>query len=180
VPYVALTGTPGTGKSTVGGLLADQFNVIEVGTLARRIGSGRRGSGRGTVVDVEATARWIRRHPVADRQLLVGHLAHLLPVDGAIVLRCRPTVLRRRLLAAHRGSARERAENTVAEATDVILIEARDRRLDVWQVDTTGRSRRSIVREVKRILTGEVAPGGDEVRWLEDPRETAHLLDSPR
>ena len=75
--------------------------------------------------------------------LVVGHLAHLLPIRDAIVLRCEPRELDRRL--RQRGVAAEpRAENVTAEATDLILLEAIDRRRRIWEIDTTRRTPRAM------------------------------------
>lgn len=175
---VALTGTPGTGKSSVARRLSREFGAVEVGDLARRIGTARGTRARRTVeVDLRRTTAWLERHPASGRQVLVGHLAHLLPVDLAIVLRCHPLELGRRLRRARRGNPRTRADNVAAEATDVVLVEARARIRRVREVDTTGRTPDAVAREVVRILRGRASPRGPRVRWLEDPEVTAALLD---
>lgn len=173
----ALTGTPGTGKSTVARLLPDRLRAIEVGDLARALGTAR-GSGRSTEVDIAALARALRRpRPELRYDVLVGHLAHLLPVRGAIVLRCQPLELDRRLRRARRGTAASRFENVVCEATDLVLGEARDARLDVVEIDTTRRSPAGIAREVVGLLDGRRARRGATVDWLADPTVTEYLLE---
>ncbi len=167
---VALTGTPGTGKSTVARRLAGRFRVAEVGAA--------RGRGRAVVVDVPKLARALSRTgraPVVD--LIVGHLAHLLPVREAIVLRCHPLELARRLARARRGTPSERRANVVCEATDVVLGEVDRRRVPVFEIDTTGRSVESVARAVaRRLARGGPARRGT-VDWLADAAVTAHLLE---
>jgi adenylate kinase len=175
---MALTGTPGSGKSRVATELGPNWGAVEVGDLAVQRGFGRRG--RGTVrVDLRGLRRSLAANSAAAPGVLVGHLAHLMPVEGAIVLRCHPLVLRSRLVAASRGTPADRQENYVAEAIDLVAREARERRLPVWEIDTTRRTPRSIAHQVERILRDRTRVPGRPIDWLADPRVTAHLLDRP-
>ncbi len=112
--------------------------------------------------------------------MLVGHLAHLLPVSGVIVLRCHPVILERRLRRAHRGSARDRRANYVAEAIDLVAREASERGLPIWQVDTSRSTVAGVARSVERLLRTRPGPTRRAVDWLSDSHVTAHLLDRPR
>lgn len=174
-----MTGTPGTGKSTVAVLLAPRYRVREVSELALSTGAGRR-RGRTVVVDLPLLARFLQRAlPATLPELLVGHVAHLLPVKEAILLRCRPIELDRRLRRARRGGAASRRANVESEVTDVILVEALERGLRVYEIDTTDRTPLAVAREVERRLrTGGPARFGS-IRWLLDPEVTEHLLDRP-
>lgn len=176
---VALTGTPGTGKSAVARALPSSWNVMEVAELGPRLGAARR-RGNGVEVDLVRLARAFRSGSSRKVDVVVGHLAHLLPLRDVIVLRCHPEELRRRLAEAGRGSAADRQENVVAEATDIILLEALRLRRRVWEVDTTGRTPRSVAREVTERVRRRGPPSYGRVDWLSDPRVTAHLLDSKR
>ncbi len=173
---IALTGTPGTGKSRVAEALRATWRVAEVGDLARRAGAAR-GAGRRVEVDLARLRRWMIAHPEERPDLLVGHLAHLLPVDAAIVLRCRPIELRRRLDRAHRGRASDRRANMVAEAIDVVLREAIDAGRPVWEIDTTSAPVGRVARHVVRLLRARPARSRHAVDWLADPVVTAYLLD---
>jgi broad-specificity NMP kinase len=176
---VALTGTPGTGKSRVARALAGTVPSIEVADLALALGAGRR-LRHGVEVDLPKLRRALaRRGAWGNVELVVGHLAHLLPVRDVIVLRCRPTELERRLARARRGTVAGRFENFVAEATDVILLEAVARRRRIWEVDTTSRPVRSVAREVARRVRARGRASYGRVDWLADARVTAHLLDRP-
>jgi broad-specificity NMP kinase len=176
---LALTGTPGTGKSAIGRTLARGRPVVELGDLAVREGLGRR-HGRSVEVDLPALARWVARRPgLPDRTVVVGHLAHLLPIRDVFVLRCRPDVLVARLRSARRGTAADRRENYLAEALDVVLLEAVRLGRTVWEVDTTGRTVGSVAAEVGRILARRPPARFGRVDWLADRRIAAHLLDPP-
>lgn len=173
---IALTGTPGTGKSAVAAALPGRYGVTEVSDLALRFGSGRRVRG-GVEVDLARLARRMRAVPDPDLPtVLVGHLAHLLPIEDAIVLRCQPVELARRLKRAKRGTETDRRANVEAEATDVVLVEALSLGRRVWEVDTTGRSVAAVARAVSGIVRTRRHPGAGEIDWLSDPQVTDYLL----
>lgn len=131
-------------------------------------------------VDLGRLRLTLVREPGRRPDVLVGHLAHLLPVDGIVVLRCHPLELRRRLTGARRGRPADRQSNYVTEAVDVVLHEALERGVPVWEVDTSHRNPRAVAGRVARILEGVVPPFRAHVDWLKDPRVTEHLLDGGR
>ena len=173
---VALTGTPGTGKTTVARHLDRSYRTAEVAEVALRFGTGH-ATPQGVIVDLAATHRaWrAKRDPPAD--VMVGHLAHLLPIRDVIVLRCHPRELARRLAHSRRSTEQERHANLVAEATDAILVEAVQLRRRIWEIDTTGRTAVSVARDVDRRLRTRGRPSYGRVDWLADPWVSEHLLD---
>jgi adenylate kinase len=175
---VALTGTPGVGKSAVARRLRSRWTVLEVADLALAVGAGRRLGRAGVEVDLRRLRAACRpRAALAGVDVLVGHLAHLLPVRQAIVLRCHPLELGRRLRAARRGTAADRRANVVGEAVDLVLVEALREGLPVAEVDTTGRTPSAVARDVERRLRHTGSPRSGTVDWLSDPAVTEHLLD---
>lgn len=177
-PWFALTGTPGCGKSSVAARLGTGVLTVEVGDLAQSLGTGRRTRG-GVEVDLARTAAAFRDRRAASG-VLVGHLAHLLPIRNVILLRCHPMELDRRLRRAGHAGVRDRVENVGAEALDIILTEAQARGRRIWEIDTTDRSVAWVGRAVARILTGELPPRRADVDWLTDPAVTEYLLHPPR
>ena len=178
---IALTGTPGTGKSAVAARLATRWTVREVGDLALELASGRRRGSRSIEVDLVRLRQRLRSGAaLAGIDIVVGHLAHLLPIRDVVVLRCHPVELERRLRRAHRGTAPERQENFVVEATDAVLREALAGRRRVWEVDSTGRPVAEVANAVARRVAHRGPPSYGRVDWLRDPAVTAHLLDRPR
>lgn len=173
---VALSGTPGTGKSSVARRLAGRLSVVEVDAVARRYGAAR-GRGRSVEIDLPRLRRALQRPGAWEGvDLVVGHLSHLLPVREAIVLRCRPMELRTRLRRARRGTVADRQVNFVCEATDVVLLEALSAGRTVFEIDTTGRGVPAVAREVGRRVASGGAPRVGIVDWLADPEVTTHLL----
>ena len=100
---LALTGTPGTGKSTAAGLLAKSgFEILSVESLAERSGlKGVLDPEDGTlVIDTDALHRALSKSwqtAPKGRIVIDGHLSHHLPCDAVVVLRCSPNVLESRL-----------------------------------------------------------------------------------
>ncbi|HTT35308.1 MAG TPA: AAA family ATPase [Thermoplasmata archaeon] len=176
--WFALTGTPGTGKSTVARLLGPGIGVEEVGARALATGAGRR-MGPGVEVDLGRLARSVRGTPVPP-QVVVGHLAHLLPIRRTIVLRCHPVELGRRLARARRGTAADRRANAVAEATDLILLEATRLGRSVIEIDTTRRAPASVARAIRAWVLGGRPPRTPRIDWLADPEVPAYLLGGAR
>jgi adenylate kinase len=173
---IALTGTPGTGKTAVAAALSRRWTSAEVSELAIRYGSGRR-IRSGVEVDLARLGRRMGAAPEEELPVIVvGHLAHLLPIGDAIVLRCQPVELARRLQRAKRGSESDRRANVEAEATDVVLVEALSLGRRIWEVDTTGRSVPAVARAVASIVRTRRRPSAGSVDWLSDPQVTEYLL----
>ncbi len=180
---MALTGTPGTGKSTVARILATDWSVEEVGDLAERLGTARRiGRRRAATrtIDLPETRKAIERGRARGAQLWVGHLAHLLPVRDAVVLRCHPQELARRLARSGAHRPADIRENLLAEATDVILVEALRFGRRVWEIDTTGRTPSDIASAVAARIRRRGPPSYGRIDWLADPWVTEHLLEWSR
>ena len=151
----AITGTPGTGKTSTCEVLARRgYVVVDLDDIARREGLivGRDDS-RGThEVDIGA----LRERLIVPAKLafLKSHYSHLVGTNIAIVLRCRPSVLRERLVARGWPAAKVR-ENVEAEAIDVILQEAVARIPLVFEIDTTSSTPSQAADIALAILSGK-------------------------
>jgi adenylate kinase len=178
---IALTGTPGTGKTTIARRLAGRFDTREVHELATGFPSGAREGGRrkARVVDLSRIGQLLERPSGRRIDVVVGHLSHLLPVKDVVVLRCHPRELERRLRRARRPG-RDTRPNLVAEATDLILQEALALRRRVWEIDTTRRTPVAVAREVAHRIVHRGRSSYGSVDWLSDPWVTEHLLDWSR
>lgn len=149
-----ITGTPGTGKSSVARILAARgHRVVHLSETFGEYIIGRDEERETLIVDEE---RWAADFPRVEG-FVEGHLAHLLPCDLVFVLRCRPDVLRSRL--EKRGYRPEKiGENVEAEALDLILIEAIEERGEgaIHEVDTTFIAPEEAADLIERVLSGEL------------------------
>lgn len=170
---VAVTGTPGTGKSRFSSELSRRLGarLVRLNELVEEKGAYLLDEGGEKVVKmremVEAFREILREEegPV----VVEGHLSHLLPtrcLSHVVVLRTRPRVLERRL--RRRGYPQEKVrDNVEAEALDLILWEAvRRHGKKVYEIDTT--RRRNPVLLFLKALRGEEELRPGRVRWLRE------------
>lgn len=151
---LALTGTPGTGKTTVTAELRRRgHEVHDVHALVEGGLSLYRDEDRNSLVaDIDGL-----RDALRDVDgILEGHLSHLLDVDTCVVLRCHPDELGRR------GRNRENQE---AEALDAVLIDAVEHCDDVHEIDTTDRTPEQVADLVEAIMRSEENCPPGRVDW---------------
>lgn len=156
---MALTGTPGVGKSRVARELRRRgFFVVDGKRLAQRSGAivGWDRRRKTSIVDLHGVARALKHVnlPKDGVGVLESHWAHEVPgVGAAIVLRCRPRTLEARLRRRHWPRAKIR-ENAEAEALHIVLHEAVQRfgRRRVGELDTTRRAPTTLARILQRVL----------------------------
>ncbi len=162
---IALTGTPGTGKTTIAGLLP--YRVIDINALVKGGMNFGIDAKRGCLeADMDALANYLARLDSDETLILEGHFAHHF-ADWAIVLRLAPSLLKSRLEA--RGySAEKIKENLEAEALDVILVEAVEFCDRVDEIDTTGKSTPEVSELVARIIQGRLKLPAGQVNWLDE------------
>ncbi|QSW98908.1 adenylate kinase family protein [Haloterrigena alkaliphila] len=186
---VAVTGTPGTGKTTASELLESRFGadgsaadadstpesdddsapalevihlnrVLEDEGLYTEVDADRESK----VADLDALATWLEGR---DDVLIESHLAHHFAVDRVAVLRCDPDTLEERLL--ERGETEAKAtENAESEALDVILSEAVDEHglESVYEIDTTEREPADVADALEAVVTGEREPSAGDVDFV--------------
>jgi len=181
---IAVTGTPGTGKSTATSLLEDEYDVIH---LNERIKSDdelwtERDADRDTLVaDLDAVA-----DSLGDWSgVLDSHLAHRFDVDRVVVLRCHPETIEKRLrgrgkpeltAAEHaepdeqsRALARKARENAESEALDVILSEAvaEHGAENVYEIDATDLDPDAVAGAIRDAIEGDRDPSAGTVDFIE-------------
>ncbi|MEM4508261.1 MAG: adenylate kinase family protein, partial [Archaeoglobaceae archaeon] len=145
---IALTGTPGCGKSSVAQELKRRgYKVISVKEFAE-MHKCIILQGKEVIIDVEKLSQF-RFDGIVE-----GHLSHLLRPEISIVLRCNPLLIKKRLI--ERGWDYNKVmENVEAELIDVILVEALENCEKVYEVDTTGLRIEEVADVIEKILSGE-------------------------
>jgi adenylate kinase len=136
---IALTGTPGTGKTRLAvELMLRGYKVLDINEYATKRGLlGERDEERDThSIDVDALDECLNEYRMDDLVFIEGHLSHCVECDVVIVLRCHPDVIAKRL--RERGYKESKVlENVQAEVLDVILCESTEADATVWELDLT-------------------------------------------
>ncbi len=180
---IALTGTPGTGKTTVCSIIRGrsqygrQYSIIDLNRLIinEKLYTGK--DGDSYTADLEKLKERVKQiiSQSQDRDIIMeGHLSHFLPADAIIVLRVRPVALRKRLGKRKSYSFEKVMENADAEALDVILVESAERSDNVFEIDTTDAAPLAVVKSIIFITESlkngktpaEFLPG--KIDWIEE------------
>ncbi|MBU5557700.1 MAG: adenylate kinase family protein [Candidatus Aenigmatarchaeota archaeon] len=168
---VALTGTPGTGKTTVSRMLAKRgWNVLELNrAIVKQKLYTRWDARRATfIADMSAVRNFVKQKIKFGNWIVVSHLSHLLPpkmIDVVIVLRCRPETLAMRL-RRKRWSKSKINENVEAEFIGLIASEARQKHKQVFEIDTTRRSSSQTIAAIEKVLKGSGESYRKSIDWL--------------
>lgn len=139
---IAITGTPGTGKTTVAETLAEQrgMTYVSVNDLIEQeeVETEHDTERDATAVD-PVSLREVMLQEIDDDSVLDGHLSHLYPADCIVVLRCQPDMLRDRLEERDWSDAKIE-ENIASERLDIVLQQASADQDTVIEIDTTDRT----------------------------------------
>jgi len=162
--WVALTGTPGTGKTTVATRLRSKgYTVIDVNTLAIREGfvAGSDTTRQCKLIDIKKINAYLQKHfNRTDLVFFEGHTTHLLKaIDKVIILRCHPNVLARHLLEK-KWKPKKIQENLEAELLDIVLCEAVEAHpaKNIFEIDTTRKTPIGVTRSVLEIIKKNFRP----------------------
>ena len=158
-----ITGTPGTGKSMVGDELSRRgHTVIHLTDTVEPYVIGDDEERDARIIDVD---RWAAEFVPVDG-FVEGHIAHLLPCDRIVVLRCRPDVLKTRLSLRKYREEKIR-ENVDAEALDVCLIEIVEEYdpSRILELDTTVHDVLYCANQIERFVKGEIPAGFGTIDW---------------
>lgn len=153
-----ISGTPGCGKTTLSAELRRRgYEVVDGNEHMRRHGIlGDRDPARDTYeVDLDALSDSLEPYRRSEKVVFFdSHLGHRCDCHGVVVLRCDPEVLAERL--RRRGYSEAKVlENVQAECLDVILCEATDSDIPVWEIDCTSRPVEDVADAVVRMVKGE-------------------------
>jgi adenylate kinase len=158
-----ITGTPGTGKSMIGEELAGRGHTVV--HLTTTVGPYVIGEDEERDAGIIDTDRWVAEF-VPVHGFVEGHIAHLLPCDLIVVLRCRPDELRKRL-AQRKYPQKKIRENADAEALDVCLIETVEafRPSQILEIDTTGHDAAWSADRIEGFVRGEIKADFGHIDW---------------
>jgi len=179
---VIVTGTPGTGKTTLCKRVSSMTDFIhlDLGQLAARkkLFRGYDRERESYIVDAQGIKSELAR-VLKDGQkvyLIEGCFAHLVVPKkmalGVVVLRTQPLELLRRL---KNKSPKKAFENAQAEALDIIVIESLSRFKRVHEINTTSRTVDETAREFLEAYRSGLPMKVGVSHWLEDLYESGDV-----
>jgi len=155
---IAITGTPGTGKTSVAERLKkNDFKVIDFNKLACEnnwliVKDENRDS---NIVDIKKFDNFIKENYKSEDIIFIeGHLSHLLRnIDKIILLRCHPDKLRNNLSNKKWNQVKIK-ENIEAEILDIILCESIDihPKNNIFEIDVTKKSVNKVTSNILEII----------------------------
>ncbi|MFT4892899.1 MAG: adenylate kinase [Candidatus Nanohaloarchaea archaeon] len=161
---VALTGTPGTGKTSVAEEM-EGFETLDLTEFVKKHGLGENGESE-FEVNITDMREKLEEEIDQDKDIVIeGHLAHHFPADYCVVLRCAPEELEKRL--RKRDYSDEKInENIESEMLDIILTEAVAVRENVIEIDTTDRELVETTQRIKEKLRNDET-GYGKIDWTD-------------
>jgi adenylate kinase len=165
---IGITGSPGTGKKTIANCVAELsgLRLVSINEKAMGLNAGRWINGEFTVNVNRLVAKIDTRGAVT--------FGHLLPyvlkdqeLDFVIVLRCSPSVLRKRL-GKRQYSQEKIEENIQSEVLDILLTKALDTfgTGKVYEFDTTRRTNpKKAAKDLLKMLNGGLRKRRLRANW---------------
>ena len=145
---ITVTGTPGTGKTTISEAL--NLEIVGLTEFVKEKGLGKQKEE--FEVNIPAMKEALEEEVEEYEDVVIeGHLAHYFPSDLCFVLRCEPEVLDERLGERNYSESKVR-ENLESEALDIVLAQAAEHQETVIEIDTTDPDVDEIVNEIERKI----------------------------
>ena len=157
---VALTGTPGTGKTSISKILQENgFEVVDLNKVAceKNFLIGKDEKRDSNIVDIERFDEFVKKNYSGRDIIIEGHLSHLLKsVDKVIILRCHPDELRKNL-SMKGWNERKIKENLEAEILDIILCEAAEihAKKNIFEINVTGKPIDAVAYSIIEIISNK-------------------------
>ena len=143
---ISLTGTPGTGKTSVSRfLLKHKIEILDLNRLIikKNLIIDYDKKRKTNIVDIIKLNKYFDNYLIKNNLLIIeGHLSHLLNcIDIVIILRCSPIELKKRLLK-RKWNKNKINENIESEILDIILCESLkfQSKKNIFEIDTTNKT----------------------------------------
>jgi adenylate kinase len=169
-----VTGTPGTGKTTVAEIIAKKLDaqLLRLSDLLPKLKAGRSRKFDTALVDENELGTLARKWAKGkERAVIEGHLAASFKMKAThlIILRCEPKELAARL-KKRKYNAAKTGENLMAEALDSCSVEARGNyaTAKTLEIETAGKKPEQAARRCAEFISNKKIPSDniDYSSWL--------------
>jgi len=158
---IALTGTPGTGKTSVSKILHKKgFEIVDLNKVVceKNFLFGKDEKRESNIVDIDRINNYVKENCTGkDIVFIEGHLSHLLKsVDKVFVFRCHPKKLRGNL--SKKGWNEQKIkENVEAEILDIILCETLEihQKDNIFEIDVSEKSLDDVASSIIEIINNK-------------------------
>jgi adenylate kinase len=152
---IVITGTPGTGKSTLARALAKRFDLkrLDLHDHYKELSVGYNQSKKCYDIDMKKFEELVNSGK--EKLIIDSHIAHLLPkkmVDLCIVLTCSNLKKLHGRLKGRKYSKKKIEENVQAEIFQVCLEEARAKKHKIVVFDAGELKRKELFKEASKVL----------------------------
>ena len=169
---VAISGTPGTGKTTISTILKDEgFNVLALEKIAEKYDClGKLDtSDNSKPIDIGLLISKLKDDwSIMPKNITIidGHLSHLLPCDQTIILRCKPDILETRL--ERRGYSKEKIQGNVEWELIGGPWNDNENASDWLELDTTEINQNSIKELILKWIADDFKPTAidTDIDWI--------------
>jgi len=158
---ISITGTPGTGKTSVSEILQKKgYKILDFNKIAIEKGflDGIDKKRKSNIVNIKKFDNYIKKTYKSDELIFIeGHLSHLLKnVDKVILFRCHPKKLKQNLFKK-KWKNEKIMENLEAEILDIILCESIDlhQKKNIFEIDVTKKSIQNVASDIIEIINNK-------------------------
>jgi adenylate kinase len=170
---IGITGTPGTGKKTVGRLLAKflNYDFFDLNQIAIEKNAIIGKDEHGFIANLYLLRKYTRKAIKGKKAVVVGHLLPSIfskrEVRFVAVLRCSPFELERRFKSRNYNDKKIK-ENVASEILGLCAYDALKKfgKEKVAEFDTTSRDANDVAKEIIKVINGEVPKKVGFIDWL--------------
>lgn len=169
---IALSGTPGCGKTAATKILKARWLCIDLNKIIKekKLCSGYDKKRKTYIANIKKVESFVRRFARKQRKNIIvdSHLSHLLSptlIDITIILRCEPLLLAKRL-KKKKWSEKKIKENCEAELIGVISFEAKQKKHNIYEIDTTKLTPLQTAKIIKEIIKYQNNKYKKQIDWL--------------
>jgi adenylate kinase len=181
---IAITGSPGVGKTTLAHLLSEalEFEIQSIESIAAQSNclSGKDETDNTTLIDTNCLQQ--QTQFLGKDCIVEGHLSHFIPSNIIILLRCHPIVLKQRL------EKRAYIESKIIENVEWEFlggawteISQLERQTPVLEFDTSNEDEESICQKViQKLLNTSFSSFSiqEHIDWIEEAEIDVKMFDA--